>query len=164
MRSGLQPYSRELYWLAGVLEGEGSFCRAPPSQPGCPVLQVAMTDADVMERIGQIFGRAVTTVKPRRSHWHMTYSVRVQGLPAVEWMGLLRPLMGKRRQAQIDRAVQSYICRSNRRLDDEAAQAALSRLDRGESARTVAEHFGVSVWCVYDLRLGRTHKHLPRPK
>jgi hypothetical protein len=160
MKAELQPYSRELFWLAGVLEGEGSFCRGPPSQPGSPILQVAMTDADVMERIGQMFGRAVLRIRPRQAHWHVTYLVRVQGAPAVAWMRLLRPLMGKRRQLQIDRAVESYECRSNRRLDDKAAREALARLGGGESVRSVAEHFGVTIWCIYDLRLGRTHKHL----
>jgi hypothetical protein len=27
----------------------------------------------------------------------------------------------------------------------------------------VAERFGTSIWCIYDLRLGRTHAHLARP-
>jgi hypothetical protein len=26
----------------------------------------------------------------------------------------------------------------------------------------VAGRFGVSIWCIYDLRLGRTFKHLDR--
>jgi hypothetical protein len=29
--------------------------------------------------------------------------------------------------------------------------------------RRVAERFGASIWCIYDLRLGRTHTHLERP-
>jgi hypothetical protein len=29
--------------------------------------------------------------------------------------------------------------------------------------REVARRYGVSVWCIYDLRSGRTHKHLARP-
>ena len=37
-------------------------------------------------------------------------------------------------------------------------------LPKGESVRQVAERFGTSIWCIYDLRLGRTHTHLARPK
>ena len=85
----------ELHWLAGLLEGEGSFMTGPPSSPGLPVIAVNMTDHDVMARIGQIFERKV-------------------------------------------------------------AGAA--------SVKSVAERFGVSVWCIYDLRLGRTFKHLARER
>ena len=51
-----------------------------------------------------------------------------------------------------------------RLLDDELATEALARLAKGESVRQVAERFGTSIWCIYDLRLGRTHTHLARPK
>jgi hypothetical protein len=33
----------------------------------------------------------------------------------------------------------------------------------GSSVRDVAEQLGTSIWCIYDLRLGRTHAQLPRP-
>lgn len=49
----------ELHWLAGLLEGEGSFMAGPPSSPGLPVLAVNMTDHDVMARLGRIFNRKV---------------------------------------------------------------------------------------------------------
>jgi hypothetical protein len=76
------------------------------------------------------------------------------------WMQRLRPLMGERRRGQIDRAVASYAPDPRRLLDDERATEALFRLANGESVRQVAERFGTSIWCIYDLRLGRTHRHL----
>jgi hypothetical protein len=81
---------------------------------------------------------------------------------AVQWMERLRPLMGSRRRDQIDRAVASYGPDPTRLLDDERAAEALLRLSRGQTVKAVAEHFGTSVWCIYDLRLGRTHRHVPR--
>jgi len=75
-------------------------------------------------------------------------------------MERLRPLMGERRKAQIDRAVASHGPDPRRLLDDERATEALFRLASGESVREVAERFGTSIWCMYDLRLGRTHMHL----
>jgi hypothetical protein len=75
-------------------------------------------------------------------------------------MTLLRPLMGSRRQGQIDRALASYAPRPVALLTDEAARAALDALVGGASVKSVAERFGVSIWCIYDLRLGRTFKHL----
>jgi hypothetical protein len=154
----------ELHWLAGLLEGEGSFMTGPPSSPGLPVIAVNMTDHDVMARLGRIFGRKVHVVKPRNARWRTSYQVRVNGRAAVHWMSVLRPLMGSRRQAQIDRALASYAPRPVALLTDEAAQAALDALAGAATVKSVAERFGVSVWCIYDLRLGRTFKHLARER
>jgi hypothetical protein len=154
----------ELHWLAGLLEGEGSFMTGPPSSPGLPVIAVNMTDRDVMVRVGRIFGRKVHPVRPRNVRWRTSYLVRVNGRSAVCWMTLLRPLMGSRRQAQIDRALASYAPRPLALLTDEMAAAALDALASAQSVKSVAARFGVSVWCIYDLRLGRTFKHLDRER
>jgi len=79
-------------------------------------------------------------------------------------MKRLRALMGTRRQQQIDRAAATYGPDPRRLLNDERAAEALRRLAQGESVRDVAERFGTSIWCIYDLRLGRTHTHLERPE
>jgi hypothetical protein len=78
-------------------------------------------------------------------------------------MRRLRILMGTRRRQQIDRAIVSYAPDPRRVLDDARATDALRRLAAGESVKEVAVRFGTSIWCIYDLRLGRTHAHLPRP-
>jgi hypothetical protein len=150
----------ELHWLAGLLEGEGSFMAGPPSSPGLPVIAVNMTDQDVMDRLGRVFARKVHVVRPRNVRWRTSYQVRVLGRDAVRWMTLLRPLMGSRRQAQIDRALASYAPRPVALLTDEAARAALNALQAGDSVKAVAARLGVSIWCIYDLRLGRTFGHL----
>lgn len=155
---------RDLHWLAGLLEGEGSFMRGSPSKPHLPSIQCAMIDQDVVARAADILGCGVTTVSPRQSHWKESYAIRVRGAAAVEWMTALRPLLGTRRKAQIDRAIATYENHSNRRLDDAAASKALELLAGGSSVREVAERFGVTAWCIYDLRLGRTHKHISRSR
>ena len=71
--------------------------------------------------------------------------------------------MGERRRGQIDRALASYDPRPVALLDDAGASRALDLLASGRTVRAVAQQFGTSVWCIYDLRGGRTHKHLPRP-
>jgi hypothetical protein len=156
--------SNELHWLAGLLEGEGTFMTGPPSSPGLPGIAVNMTDHDVMAQLGRIFGRKVHELKPRNARWRTSYQVRVNGGAAVRWMTVLRPLMGSRRQGQIDRALASDAPRPVALLTDEAARAALDDLLGGASVKSVAERFGVSVWCIYDLRLGRTFKHLARER
>lgn len=70
--------------------------------------------------------------------------------------------MGGRRRKQIERAVASYEPRPVALLNDGSASEALGMLVSGFSVREVAERFGTSVWCIYDLRHGRTHEHLPR--
>jgi hypothetical protein len=153
----------DLCWLAGLMEGEGSFLAASPSAPRSPALQVAMMDQDVIARAGSLLGVSVMVIRARKAHWSTTYCVRLRGTRAVLWMKLLRPLMGIRRRAQIDRALATYAPDPRRRLDDDQAADALGRLADGEPVRNVAERFGTSIWCIYDLRLGRTHTHLARP-
>ena len=80
----------------------------------------------------------------------------------MEWMTALRPLLGQRRQGQVDRALAAYAPRDNRRLTDDTAREALELLAEGATVRAVAARFETSIWCIYDLRLGRTHRHLAR--
>ncbi|HEV2787579.1 MAG TPA: hypothetical protein VGV67_14370, partial [Solirubrobacteraceae bacterium] len=134
-----------------------------PSAPRHPVLALSMTDEDVVARAGEMFGRKVGRWESPNRQWQPTYIVRVTGAKAVAWMIALRPLMGRRRRAQIDRAVASYEPRPVAILDGAAAGAALELIARGATVRDVAKRFGTSIWCIYDLRSGRTHKHLPRP-
>jgi hypothetical protein len=153
----------DLAWLAGLLEGEGSFIAGPPSAPRSPAVQVSMVDGDVVERAAALLGVSVTVVPSRREGWRTAYCARIRGARAVLWMKRLRPLMGVRRQAQIDRAAASYAPDPRRQLSEQRAREALACLARGDSVRQVAERLGTSIWCIYDLRLGRTHAHLPRP-
>ena len=71
--------------------------------------------------------------------------------------------MGQRRRMQIDRAVASHAPNPTAVLNDVTALEALRLLASGRSVRQVAEHLGTSIWCIYDLRAGRTHRHRPRP-
>jgi hypothetical protein len=152
----------EIAWLAGLLEGEGSFMPGPPSNPRMPIVCLAMNDADVMARVGRLLGRKVVPLRRRSEHWQQSYQLRVQGAKAVSWMTLLRPLMGSRRQAQIDRALACYDPHPVALMNDDTARAALQALQCGDAVKAVAGRFGVSIWCIYDLRLGRTFKHLDR--
>ena len=153
----------DLHWLAGLLEGEGSFLTGPPSAPRYPVLALQMTDQDVVARVAVMFGRKLGRWQSRHAREQPVFLVRITGAKAVAWMTALRPLMGQRRRAPIDRAVASHAPTPTAQLDDARAHQALTLLATGSTVREVAERFGTSIWCIYDLRLGRTHKHVPRP-
>lgn len=154
--------AHDLHWLAGLLEGEGSFLAGPPSAPRYPVVALQMTDEDVVVRVARMFGRKVGRWESGHARERPVFLVRITGAKAVAWMTALYPLMGDRRRRQIDRAVASYSPKPMALLDDAAALEALGLLAVGCSVREVAERFGTSVWCIYDLRGGRTHKHLAR--
>jgi len=73
-----------LYWLAGLLEGEGSFLKGPPSSPRCPIVQLPMTDQDVVEHAAHLFARSVTpwdrrSTRPRKR----VFTTKAKGAAAV---------------------------------------------------------------------------------
>lgn len=112
----MAPRLADLYWLAGLLEGEGTFMPGPPSAPRVPLLRVEMTDADVVAHAAGLLGR---TFQPqsRRSISHETlrradlqgttsirkrsFSTTIKGAHAVALMRAIHPMMGERRRRQI---------------------------------------------------------------
>jgi hypothetical protein len=68
----------EIFWLAGLLEAEGSFVAAPPSDPKRPRISLAMTDADIVERVSRLFGgTAIQQQAGRVQGWKATYRTLV---------------------------------------------------------------------------------------
>ncbi len=98
---------KDLYWLAGLLEGEGSFLKAPPSKSNKISIQLEMTDKDVVERAAKILQTSVYTPKIRNDY-KQTYKVNISFNRAAEWMKLLFPLMGARRQQRIEECLKEY--------------------------------------------------------
>jgi len=98
----------ELWWVAGLLEGEGSFClTAPkPSKPQYryPQVEINMCDLDVLERFVETVGIGNKISGPHRTrsaHHRPTYGWRVAGQNAAWLMVQVLPLMGERRAAKI---------------------------------------------------------------
>lgn len=100
---------RAVAWLAGLLEGEGTFGAAKARRAQYPVVSVEMTDEDVVRRAADIMGIAnVYRVEPREAEWSATFVARFSGHRAANWMRTLRPHMGRRRTRAIDRALAAY--------------------------------------------------------
>lgn len=99
------------FWLAGLLEGEGSFLRPSPSRPYEPKVDVEMTDEDVIRRVATLLGVSYRKRDRGRPKARMTYHVRVVGGKAVALMWRLKPYLSARRQAQITRAIEAYAAR-----------------------------------------------------
>ncbi len=98
-------------WLAGLLEGEGTFFTCKSHVNGkiyrYPYVSVNMTDEDVVQRVCNIFGTKITVLKKlpnRKQQWKCT----AYGARAVEIMKSIRPLMSKRRSDKIDEILKYY--------------------------------------------------------
>lgn len=137
-----------LWWLAGLLEGEGSFIAPVPSSPRRPIISLSMTDEDVVARVADLWGVRYHAVGKGRSAahgWKVAYRVMLRGHPAARLMQELRPLMGKRRQHQIDTALATYQAPVARLLTNEQAWTLARRYWAGERSPTaLGREFGVS--------------------
>lgn len=92
---------RNLAWAAGIFEGEGTvFTRVGT---GSPILQINMTDLDVLESVRDILGGKIygpylrTNAFQKKPRWDWCQS----GEEAHETVQRLLPYLGTRRQAQV---------------------------------------------------------------
>ncbi|MBE2271111.1 MAG: hypothetical protein IAE80_22935 [Anaerolinea sp.] len=165
-KSRLKPDFKSRDWLAGILEAEGSFCPAPPSAPNSPYISLAMTDEDIVARVGDIFDVKHQLIRRRDTHHKDYYLLRLKGMRAVEFMRLLYPKMGQRRQAQIARVIDTYQPhdasnhRPGAKLTADNVRRIRERLAAGESLSNIAAEFDVSYSSIVDIRLRRTWKNI----
>jgi hypothetical protein len=95
-------------WLAGLLEGEGSFLANWHGQSSYPVVKVEMCEQDVVARVADLLNTRLWVEEARTEGWRPTYVAQIAGHEAAGWMGVLRPYMGRRRTAAIDTALAVY--------------------------------------------------------
>lgn len=87
----------DIYWLAGLLEGEGCFGLSS----GSARISLNMTDLDVVKKVASLFKTSIKYSKkyPNRKQ---VYRVEIFSNTAAGWMMTLYPLMGERRQKTIE--------------------------------------------------------------
>lgn len=95
--------TNDIAWLAGLLEGEGSFSVVS----FMPKIQLSMTDEDIVQRAASILGTNVTgpykskqltkAGGAKKPVWY----VNVTGSRAAAWLMTIYTLMGGRRQQKI---------------------------------------------------------------
>lgn len=95
----------DVQWLAGVFEGDGTFCISDNR----PRMVLQMTDEDVIARAAKIMGSNVWSGAKQITGRKKVYICGAAGLTAVEWMRIVRPYMGQRRQGQIVASVQKWL-------------------------------------------------------
>jgi hypothetical protein len=156
----------ELAWLAGLLEGEGSFLRGTPSQPNNIKVVLQMSDKDIVEKAAKLMSHAHTynAGKPKEDHWRQMYHAKASGRRAAELMLELKPYMGKRRATQIDRALNGFINRgpgdNSRKLTREIVSSIRLELAGGASYAELGRKYGVSFVCIRKIALNRSWKQL----
>jgi len=142
--------SDTLHWLAGLLEGEGSFLKPPPSSPNSVVISLQMTDEDIVSRVSSIFGVKYHRIVPKNTAWKDSFSIVLRGVKAMELMKRLQPLMGSRRQKQIQDALGRYdperrdrAIANSRKLSEENLLWASENINSGTSLRSCSRSLGV---------------------
>ncbi|MBA7675141.1 hypothetical protein ES703_83370 [subsurface metagenome] len=160
----------ELYWLAGMLEGEGSFIAGPPSDPNQPRISFCTTDRDVVEKVASLFRvKYIRSWIPKRGQrgygkYKTSLAVCIKGRPAVILMNELKPLMGERRRKQIEKAINSYdpfyINKARSKLNEVQVRKIYRRASDGEEHKNIAKDFQIDRSTVSGIKIGKSWKFL----
>jgi hypothetical protein len=149
-----------LYWLAGLLEGEGSFLPGEPSNPNSPRISLVMTDFDVVRRAADLLGVQSIYTRQGKGSWQTSYGFHLKGTRAIAAMRQLQPLMGARRQSQIDRALASHHPHhrsfAQSKLTEQQVLEIYRRAHQGESLRDIAADLKVSYNACSDIKRGHS--------
>lgn len=99
----------DIAWLAGLLEGEGSFLLDNRSakrfkvstSPPSPFIKIQMTDEDVIKKVATMVNKNVFSPTRKTVKSKTTYSVHIGDRPTLRiLLPRLFPYLGARRQAQ----------------------------------------------------------------
>ncbi len=95
--------SDSLHWLAGLLEGEGTFGVQTVDGKPYSYVRLVMTDLDVVERAAGLFPTtgSIVTVKARKQGHQDAYSANWSHRKALNVMWAVLPHMGARRTTKI---------------------------------------------------------------
>ena len=105
---------RDIAWLAGLLEGEGSFRK----QVKTINIMVGMTDEDVIARASVMVGYKYLNVAPKKEGYKPQYHLTFSGRRAASWMMTVYPLMGARRKAKIMECLRHWLSRQKRFMEN----------------------------------------------
>lgn len=157
----------DLLWLAGLLEGEGSFMKGCPSKPNSPIISCKMIDEDIIYRVANLFGvsyckRLISKKNPK---WKDIYMTQLRGMRAMSIMKQLKPLMGKRRQQQIQNALDSFNPDSYIiKLSKNDVYKIKKMLNYKQTHEKIAQMFNVSRATITDINIGKTWKYIKCPR
>ena len=92
----LNAPKEEIYWLAGLIEGEGCFYQQARY---VPIFVIAMSDVDVIHKVSWLLDGATQSFHELNKR--KMYRVTISGAKAIKLMLIMYPLMGNRRRIKI---------------------------------------------------------------
>lgn len=110
--------NEDIAWLAGLLEGDGSFELAKNGpNTVAPTLRVAMLDQDIVERVSVLFGNTpvytYNTPKGDKTMYRTQISKQAILQPILE---SILPYLGIRRKEQANEMINTFILRGSNGL------------------------------------------------
>jgi hypothetical protein len=94
---------KNIYWIAGILEGEGCF-----NYYNAPRIFLKMTDKDTVERARNITGADAVVREQDRIGLKRSYILAINSHYAVGWMMTLYSIMSARRKEQIKQVLSEW--------------------------------------------------------
>ena len=187
MDEGVRTDRVKLAWLAGLLEGEGSFMisfsRRGDKKYNYARISIQMTDLDVIEKVKDIFQTKIFShEQQKRPHINSTKTIHriwLDGNNAVELMKLIYPFMGKRRCSQIDEALMNHKKIEIREYNDNPKKAFANKAfnkkmneeivmsvrkdykDGMKNFTELGKKYGVNRGTIREVVTGRSWRHLP---
>lgn len=102
----------DITWLAGLLEGEGSFMMGRNIVSGkvyrYPRVVVSMTDQDIIDRVAVLLGTKTYVIPNKNDSKKQQWRAQVNGSKAALLMEELLPYMGLRRAGKIKEILDEY--------------------------------------------------------
>lgn len=145
----LQLEKEEISWLAGLLEGEGSFL--PQKEGHSVVISLQMTDEDVVSKVATMFEISYCQPKKQKEHHKQSYKLSLRGSKALEVMKLVKPYMGKRRSEKIQECIESYCLKTNRKINIDDYNSVYNMYKEGIKPDDIGKKFGITKWRVYQI-------------
>ena len=153
----------DLYWLAGLLEGEGCF-----AFNRTPKITIAMTDEDIIQRVSILFNTSYRALPQRHEGYKTVYRTEVFGERAISLMLAILPNMGTRRSAKINEVIKLArarpgIAKGERaqasKVNDEQAKVIKMEYENrhisGETGWSIANKYNITqaaVWYITNKR------------
>lgn len=95
-------------WIAGLFEGEGTFCINKESYS--KGVSITSTDLDVLEKVNGVFGGRIATIsrKHTKKHWKQAYVWTLGIKASILFTYLILPYLGERRKKRAEQFIQFY--------------------------------------------------------
>lgn len=144
----------ELYWFAGLFEGEGYVYLQKTGQYAAPTMGVEMANEDVISTLVTMFGGTKSTRKRGSNQRTYTWSFSASK-GCIELLSVIYDLLSKKRQTQIDTVMEGYKPSPKARINAEGCEDVISKLKEGHTQTEIAKELGISQSVISKINTGK---------